>query len=150
MPPRLTYAEFCAQLIPGKVFYFSCDALHTSDPHYFVLVMNQTPDIYYFSCVTSQLATMQRLVELKRYPHESIVFFSGADPENPFTKDCFVNCNEVFPYGVEELWYLYDEGELTIKGDIPPDSYHQVVIGFHSSPLIELELKELLPNPNAM
>jgi hypothetical protein len=150
MLPRLTYAQFCAQLIHGKVFYFSCDALNTSEPHYFVLVINQLPDIHYFSCVTSQLETMRRLVDLNRYSYESIVFFSGVDTTNPFTKDCYVNCNEVFGYGVEELWYLYDEGKLSIEGDIPADSYHQVVIGFHSSPLIELELKELLPNPNAM
>jgi len=150
MLPRLTYAQFCAELIPGKVLYFICDAINNREPHYFVLVMIQGIDIYWFSCVTSQLATMRRLVDIHRYPHESIVFFSEKDGTNPFTTDCYVNCNEVFGYGVEELWYLYEEGGLSIKGDIPPDSYHQVVIGFHSSPLIEFELKDLLPDPNKM
>jgi hypothetical protein len=93
---------------------------------------------------------MQALVDRKRFPHETIVFMSAADSANPFTKDTFINCNEYFPYSIDELWDMYNQTELTLKGDIPLDSYHQLVVGFHASPVIEFEIKDLLPDPDTL
>jgi hypothetical protein len=93
---------------------------------------------------------MQALVDRKRFPHETIVFMAASDNQNPFKKDTFVNCNEYISYAIEELWDMYRNKELTIEGDVPHDSYHQLIIGFHTSRVIEREIKDQLPDPNTM
>lgn len=65
-----------------------------------------------------------------------------------FKKDTYVNCNEYFPYTVDELWDLYCEGVLTIKGKLPDYSLQQLIIGFLDSEMIEDEIKGTLPNPD--
>jgi hypothetical protein len=69
-----------------------------------------------------------------------------SDVSNPFSKDTYVNCNEYFPFSIDELWTLYSSGQLTIIKDLLPiDSFEQILIGFNKSPIIEEEFKDSLP-----
>jgi hypothetical protein len=146
----LNFEQFAKEIVPGKVLYFSCEDLGTFEPHFFVCIVRQPDDIYILSCATSKLETMRRLVERKRFPNETIVYIPSADETNPFSLDTYINCNEYFPFAINELWDLYTQGELTIRGNIAFESLHQIIIGFHSSPVVELELKDLLPDPDDM
>ena len=141
----LTRVQFEAEIRTGKVFYFSCPELNTNIPHYFVCVVRQPDDIIVLSCCTSQFETVKRLIEMRRFPYETLIFMSAGDPQNPFIYDTYINCNEYFPYSVQEFWEMYQDGEIQIIGEIPDDSIEQILIGFRSSPVIEQELKLLLP-----
>ena len=90
---------------------------------------------------------MKRLIERNRFPHETLVYISDSDTDNPFKKDTYINCNEWFPYNFDELWDMYCIGVLRIEpGLLPLHSFEQILIGLNASPRIEDELKDSLPN----
>ncbi|HVU56129.1 MAG TPA: hypothetical protein VHD83_13785 [Puia sp.] len=145
----LSRSQFESELVPGKVLYFSCEELGTLEPHFFICIVRQPDDIIVLSCGTSQFNTVMKLIERKRFPNETLVFIPAEDGTNPFSKDTYINCNEYFPYDISELWDMYDLGRLAIRGDIAQDSLHQIILGFHKSPIIEYEVKEMLPDPDS-
>ncbi len=107
--------------------------------------MVQPDKIINLSCCTSQFDTVKRLIERNRFPRETLVYISKDDPENPFRKDTYINCNEYFQYSLEEFWGLYFNNKLKIIGSLPLDSFEQILIGFVKSEVIEQEYKEALP-----
>ena len=142
----LSRAEFEKQITSRKIFYFTSDALQTKVPHYFICIMVQPDKIINLSCCTSQFESVKRLIEKNRFPHETLVYIPQADPENPFRKDTYVNCNEYFQYSIDEFWELYYYTDFQIIGDLPLHSFEQILIGFMKSDVIEQEYKDLLPN----
>jgi hypothetical protein len=68
-----------------------------------------------------------------------------TDPDNPFNKKRYINCNEYFAYLLSELWNLYVRGTLTLHGELPLHSFEQILIGFADSNQIEEDLKSNLP-----
>lgn len=144
----LNKIEFTAELVYRKILKFPCPELNTDIPHYFICVCNHPIDIVNLSCCTSQFDTVKKLIERNRLPSETLVYISEKESDNPFSKETFVNCNEYFPYTIDELWDLYESGELEIIPSLLPiHSFEQILIGFNISPQIEEEIKESLPNP---
>ena len=143
----LNKSQFEAELVSRKVFYFPCPELNTTVSHYFICICNHPINIVNLSCCTSQFDTVRRLIERHRFPPETLVYIPGSDPQNPFTKDTFVNCNEYFLYTILELWIMYTNKILQISQKlIPLDSFAQILNGFHTSPQIEEDMKEMLPS----
>jgi hypothetical protein len=143
----LNKSEFEAELICRKIFYFSCPELNTPVPHYFICICNHPIDIVNLSCCTSQFDTVRRLIERGRFPSETLIYIPATDADNPFHKDTYVNCNEYFPYTIEELWILYYSNQLQIIPQLLPiHSFEQILIGFNASPQIEDEIKDALPS----
>lgn len=141
----LSLADFMNEIVPGKIFYFACTDLKTSEPHNFICIIVQDDYIANFSCCTSKFDTVRKLIERNRYPSETLVYISPEDSDNPFKEKTYINCNEYFPFSFQELWDLYISHALKIKGTLPIHSMEQIVIGFQTSELIEDEIKELLP-----
>jgi hypothetical protein len=142
----LTRVQFEAELVSRKILYFPCVDLNTHVPHYFICVCNHPVDIVNLSCCTSQFDTVKQLIERRKFPNETLIYMQKSDVSNPFSKDTYVNCNEYFPFSIDELWTLYSSGQLTIIKDLLPiDSFEQILIGFNKSPIIEEEFKDSLP-----
>lgn len=96
--------EFEEILTSRQILYFSCPELNTPEPHYFICICRQPEDIIILSCCTSRFETVEKLIERDRFPNETLVYIPSSDLENLFTKNTYVNCNEYFPYTIEELW----------------------------------------------
>ena len=142
----LSPEQFSANIKPRSIIYFSDrSALNTSNPHYFICIGSNSDGELIFSCCTSQFNTVSLLIERKRFSNTTLVFISKDDDENPFTLDTYVNCNEYFPYLLSELWDMYNRGKLTLHGELPLDSFDQILTGFRNSTQIEQDLKETLP-----
>lgn len=146
--PILSENDLKVALVNGSILYFSCLELNTPEPHYFVLVAVNDAGIYHLTCATSQLATIQRLINKNKFPEATFVWCPASDNTTPFTLDSFLNCNEYFEFWLYELWQLYQAGDLQLRGVLPDDYYHQVIHGYHTSDMIEEEVKEILPPIN--
>lgn len=141
----LNRTQFEAELVSRKIFYFACPELNTDIPHYFILVTSQPEHIIVLSCCTSQFETVRKLIEVRKLPYETLVYIKSSEPDNPFTKDTYINCNEYFPFTIDEFYDMYTDEEITIIGDLPEVYFEQIILGFKNSPLIEEELKTYLP-----
>lgn len=143
----LTRVQFEAAVLSRTILYFPCLELNTHVPHYFICINNHPVDIVNLSCCTSQFDTVKQLIERRKFPNETLVYLPESDSSNPFTKDTFVNCNEYFPFSLDELWQMYIERKLSIENNLLPiDSFEQILIGFNKSPVIEEEFKDALPS----
>lgn len=142
----LSPEQFTSAIKPRAILYFSDQiALKTPNPHYFICVGSNYDNELIFSCCTSQFNSVLTLIERKRFPSSTLVYISKDDNENPFTKNTYVNCNEYFPYFLSELWQLYVRGILSFHGELPLNSFGQILTRFMDSTQIEQELKEGLP-----
>jgi len=142
----LTKLEFEAEIKSRKIFYFPCEELKTPIPHYFICICIYPIGTANLSCCTSQFDTVKRLIERRRFPNETLVYIPDSDSDNPFHRDTYINCNEYFPFLIEELWDMYQHGILEIRSELPLHSFEQILIGFNTSPMIEDELKDSLPD----
>lgn len=147
----MTREEFEICLVSRKILYFPCIELNSPYPHYFICVFIDPSQIVYMSCCTSQFETVKRLIERKRYPEATLVYIPEADTDNPFNKPTYINCNEYFPFSIDELWDWYQGNVLTVIEDLLPlHSFEQILLGFHASDVIEDEIKEQLPSLDSL
>ena len=104
------------------------------------------------SCCTSQFDTVRRFVETRSLPMESLVWISPDESsvDNPFSKDTYVNCNSCFTYTIEEFRTMYDAETVSYSGKVSDSHYEQILIGIHSSPLVDNETKEIIPTPETL
>lgn len=143
----LTPQQFAADIKPRAILYFSDpEALNTPSRHYFICISPSPEGHLVFSCCTSQFATVKGMIEHNAYENATLAFIKASDPDNPFDKDTYVNCNEYFVYSLRNLWSKYLSGDLSFKSELPLDSFEQILIGLGKSDQIEEEVKELLPN----
>lgn len=139
---------FISAISEKKVYYFSSTKLNTNVPHHYVCIKRSDDDILILTVCTSKLNTIQKFVDSRGLPYETLVWISPADKENPFTTDTYVNCNESFTYTVEEFKNRYDDESISHSGEISEAHYVQILTGLHSSPLIDGETKEAIPKPD--
>jgi hypothetical protein len=143
-PVALNKTDFFESLIPGSIFQFSCAELGTAVPHFFVCVCLTDDELLVMSCCTSQQRTMENLINRMGLAHETIVFLPNRS-DTPFYSDTFVNCNEYFPYGLDEMEEMKDNSQIEYFGILPDDVFEQIINGFLRSKLIEDQVKERLP-----
>ena len=129
-----------------KVYYFSSTRLESDIPHYYVVVNKTDGDLLVLSVCTSQFDTVKRFVETRSLPTESLVYIK-PDTSNPFEKETFVNCNKCFTYTIDEFRSMYDANAIDYSGELSEGHYEQILTGIHSSPLIEEEIKDIVPKP---
>lgn len=130
------------------IYLFSSIHLNTTIPHYFICIVRTDGDLLYMTCCTSKFDTVSRFVETRGLPFETLVFIkpNNNDTENPFSKDTYVNCNNVFSYTVDELTEMYINGGISYEGKISDVHYEQLLIGINESPLVDEEIKEFIPD----
>ncbi|MCC6691551.1 MAG: hypothetical protein IT235_08475 [Bacteroidia bacterium] len=128
-----------------KVYYFSNNKINTEIPHYYVCIKRTDADVLILSLCTSQFETIKRFVESRNLPFETLVFIA-PDIHNPFTKQTYVNCNEIHEFTVEELKEMYESEAVEFSGEISEGHYVQILLGLKASPMIDDETKDLLPD----
>jgi hypothetical protein len=138
--------QFEANIKPRAILYFPEPELKTHEPHYFICIGQTTESRIITSCCTSQFNTVKNLIERWGYPPTTLVYIPTQDNENPFKKDTYINCNEFFGYQLSELWDLYLHNKLSFHGELPLDSFEQILIGMKDSDQIDEEIKDCLPN----
>lgn len=128
-----------------KVYYFSSNQISSKVPHYFICIRRTEDDLLFMSCCTSQFDTVRKFVESRSLPFETLVHISPKDENNPFDKDTYINCNDLQTYTVEEFREMYDSNDVDFSGVISENHYEQILTGIHLSPVIEDDIKELIP-----
>lgn len=141
---------FLSSISEKKVYYFSTNKINTQDPHYFICIKRTNNDILIMSCCTSQYDTVRHYVENSNLPYETLVWITPLDESNPFNKNTYINCNYPISFTVDEFRSKYESDSVTFSGEISNSHYNQILIGLHSSPMIDLETKELLPDPDTI
>lgn len=147
---KLPKAAFAGLIRERCAFYFQSDNLHSDEPHYFIVLKRTAEEIVLMSCCTSQRKKREQFLIKNNIDFSTLVWIPQA-PENPLTRETFVDCNSVHLFHVSELVQKYEEGVIDMETHtywkISETSYEQIIIGIHNSPLIEEEIKALLPKP---
>jgi hypothetical protein len=144
---KLPIELFLSSIDERKVYYFSTKKISTTDPHYFICIKRSDNDLLIMTCCTSQFETVKNLIETRDLPPETLVWITPADDKNPFSKDTYVNCNSFFTYTVDEFRSMYSTDSVSYSGEISKDHYLKILYGIHCSPLIDIETKEMIPDP---
>ena len=126
-----------------KVYYFSNNDLNTAIPHSYICLKRTPDDLLVLSCCTSKFETIRKFVETRNLPYETLVWLEADDII--FTKDTYINCNQYFEKTVEEFKDLYENGRIEFRGEISDSHFEQIIYGLIASPLIDEEIKDILP-----
>ena len=127
-----------------KVYYFSSTKINSDVPHHYIVVSKTDSNLLVLSICTSQFETIQRLIESRDLPNETLVYIKPNE-DNPFDENTYVNCNECFTYTIDEFRSMYDSDSIQYTGEISDAHYEQILTGIHASPLIEEEVKDSVP-----
>jgi hypothetical protein len=135
---------FLSAIEEKRVYYFSSAKINTTEPHHYICVKRTPDDLLIMSCCTSQEKTITRFLDKRGLSYQTIVYIKPA-ADNPFTMDTYINCNEFKEFSIAEFRALYQSEAIEHSGEISEVTYGQIIVGMHESPLIEDEIKEILP-----
>lgn len=137
---------FVSSVQDRNIYYFSSDQIKSTEPHYFICIHRTPDDVLLLSCCTSQFEKRKNFIELQGLPNETLVWIRPKDGDyNPFTKDTYVDCNNVYEYTLEEFAEMHKNGTISYTGELDQKYYSQIIIGIHKSPLVEEIKKEFIP-----
>lgn len=142
---KLPINLFLSGVMPNKIYYFSSSQLiNTPIPHYFVCLKRTENEVLILACFTSQVAKRQRFIEITNLPKTTLVWVTPS-LENGLEKDSYIDCNNVFEYTMVDFRNLYEQDKIAYVGEISDENFEEILIGINDSPLIEENIKELLP-----
>jgi hypothetical protein len=132
----------------GNIYYFTSTQLNTNIPHYFICIVRDDGDYLILTCCTTQFEKRQAFIEGNNLPNSTLVWIAAPNNENKLPKDSYVDCNNCFEYTVAELQAKHENGEIKYKGEVSENHFLQIVTGLKDSPLIENDVKNMLPKLN--
>jgi hypothetical protein len=139
---RFSSAMFLDSIEEKKIYYFSSSVLNTNTPHNFICIKRTSDDLLILSCCTSKFETIKRFIETRNLPYETLVWLS----ENPiFTKDTYINCNQYFEFTLGEFRRMYENNTIEFRGEVSQSDFENIINGLLNSPLIDEEIKDILP-----
>jgi hypothetical protein len=138
--------SFVENLEEQNIYLFASPQISSELPHYFICIKRCDGGLLYMSCCTSQYEKKVRFIESRSLPFETLVYIRPTN-EVPFNKETYINCNDVLLFSIEDLKNEVTNGELHFKGKISDNHYQQILKGIHASPLVEEEIKMLIPTP---
>lgn len=128
----------------GSVLKFPAPEQGVTDPHYFIIVAIND-DEYHFVEGTSQKEKKEAYFDRNGLDYSTLICIP-PDGNSGFTKDTYVNCNDNYPFTLEDLnWKAYND-EITAEGRISYDHYDQIRKGIKNSRLNDLP-KDWLIHP---
>jgi len=138
-----------ASIKPGSVYYFSYENLHTSQPHFFVVINIDpfTEKIIILVCASSQTKNIK--LRNKTNPPETIVEVSPHQYPD-FTRDVTMfDCNNsIFLVDIDKLVEKLSQNKLELKAEMSKTLVERLRQGVLSSRLIPLNIKkQLTTNP---
>ncbi|GAA0536060.1 hypothetical protein [Chitinophaga japonensis] len=143
---KIPFDLFLSAVRERKVYYFTTPKITTGVPHYFICIKKTDESLLVFTCCTSQFESRRRFIESRNLPNETLVYIKPNEDSSPFTKETFVDCNNCFIYTANEFKKMYDSSIIQYSGEISDIYYEQIIIGLRASPLIEEEIKAILPS----
>lgn len=135
---------FLQSIEEKKVYFFSTKLDIPTNNHRHICITKTEDNNIIFTCTTTQEETLNKFLAKKGIPSSTVVYIPQELP--CFTKNTFVNCNNIVSISEHEFALAYDKGYIEYKGEISDNHYKQIINGIKDSPLVEEELKEILPN----
>lgn len=138
----MTLQEFLDGVGHKKIYYFvSHHIRHSPEPHYFVCLGVDNGGVILMNCFTTQMNKKIEYVESRGLDTSTLVFVNPTT-ENGLTKDCGINCNDVYMHSKDEFEALFNSGDIRLKGELEDRYYAQVYQGVKNSDMVEEELKK--------
>lgn len=130
----------------GSVYYFSVSQISSDEPHYCV-VLNHVPnsnDLIVLAVASSKVEKRKGYVARQNLPQETIVeILPGESPL--FRKHTVFDCNSIIQEPLQTIIEKLACGELTVKSQLPDSILQSILLGVHKSPVVEKEIKKMLP-----
>ena len=129
------------------IFYFKNHQISSVEPHYHVCVAKRDGGIIILTICTSQEKTIKNYVKYNDSVDESTIVWikEGESADHPFTKETFINCNNIFEYTKEEFNELKSKGLIKSAGKLSEGKYQSMLEGLHLSNILSGEQKEAIP-----
>jgi hypothetical protein len=143
MPPELPLSLFVHAIRPRAIFKFKSDEFDDKTGHYHICIDFDADEILTLVLCTSQFESLKKQIEIRKLPSETLVWVK-SNPDLPFTKETYVDCNKYFSKSKTHIADLYQKGELEGGWQIHDDAYQQIIEGMIESPIIENVLKKRL------
>jgi hypothetical protein len=140
----LNEAEFRATITIGQVYYFVSDQINSPVPHYFVVIHTFKDIAVHLICTTTQYDKRVRYFEINEIPEICLVEIRH-DQTNKLTLTSWVDCNSTQLYYHDDLWEMYSQGKIEIKGIFTAGQLSKIYAGLQESPLIEEDKKTIFP-----
>jgi hypothetical protein len=126
----------------GKIYFFT-EKTPIGVANHFHICAKKNGQTLIFTYCTSKEATVNRFLVKQRISSETVVYIP-KDTVPVLPKDTFVNCNNVYPFPLDEFCRCLNNGEIVLKGEIDESICTQIVNGIMKSPLIADEIKEMM------
>ncbi len=131
-----------ASIKSGSVYYFPDKALLSEGPHYFIVINKDpvTDAVLLLVCSSSQIEKVKR--RTRDFPGTTVQI-SKAEYAG-FTVDSIVDCNWVFPRGLELLVRKLSTGELKVLPEMDTAIVNKLRRAAMRSPKVEATKKRLI------
>lgn len=115
-------------------------------PHFYICIRKTNNDVLFLVMSTTQQERLLRYIARNKIDISTIVAIKSKDEDanSPMRKTCWINCNDVYQYTVDEISDLYKSGNIQAIGKLPHQYYQLIVNGICLSPMVDEEIKELL------
>ncbi|MEN8254743.1 MAG: hypothetical protein ABFR33_04655 [Verrucomicrobiota bacterium] len=143
MPPDLPF-PLNLTLRSGTVYYFEHRGLHSTEPHYFI-VINANPQSDKLLIMTVGSSRVDN-VRKRRHglPDETLVIVDPSEYAD-FSKPTVIDCNQVFELSREELVQKFKTKQLRSHNDFPASVLEKIWQGVRISPRVDEVHKQLIP-----
>jgi hypothetical protein len=129
----------------GTVYYFEHRGLHSTEPHYFIVInANPQVDRVLIMAVGSSQVEKTRL-RRQNMPDETLVVVDPTEYPD-FSKQTVVDCNQVFELSRQELVQKFQAKELRSHQDFPAEVMDKIWQGVRISPRVDGVHKQLIPD----
>ena len=140
----LSKGDFYNSVELGNIYLLQKHKLRTTtEPHLFIVVGKNDEEVVLFSCCTSQFEKRRKHIELAGLPETTLVYIK-PDAYNHFDKNTYVDCNQVIPYTVDDLYALRIIGDLGQVGVLRKGKMEEIRTGINDSPNVEGEYKDIV------
>lgn len=124
-------------LEPKGLYYFKSEHLDSDEPHYFIIIELDGKIFHMVVCTTKFAKRVARL-KVMGFDPSTLVPLKPNSAINNLTKECVVDCNNVFSmYTKESLQEKIEAGALQFKGHVSDSEYYQVLNGIINSTEVE-------------
>jgi hypothetical protein len=140
IPPEIAIKS---TIQPGSVYYFPEESLHSTEPHYFVVIninpLNDSAII--LTCSSSKIEK----VKSRRKSCPSVTLIEINPIQYPdFSIQSIIDCNVIFEKSISQIVEKLSSGNLRLKTEMDLSLVNSIRKGIMASPLIENRIKDIL------
>jgi hypothetical protein len=138
-----------AEAVTDKDVLLFRNSKEVEAPHFYICIRKTDNDVLFMVMSTTQRDRLFRHLANNGLDAHTVVTIQPFDehPDSPMNKRCWINCNDVYSYTVDEIALLHKNRNITAIGKLPQEYFEQIVNGICLSPLVTEEIKEELQLP---